>query len=99
MHAHVYRYVVTFWKESTSNPLFVTEDYYFLSDLHHHIYYGMALTLEEIWDKQTRGHPILPLRSTGRWDVIYADGWMFEYSAFERSHNKTSCDLQHYIVE
>ena len=59
----------------------------------------MALTLEEIWDKQTKGRPILPLRSTGRWEVIYADGWMFEYNEFERSHQKTPCDRQDYIAE
>jgi hypothetical protein len=68
-----------------------TDDYYFLAELHHELSYGMATTLEEIWDKQQKGLPILPLLNTGQWQVIYANEWKFEYNVYERSENKTSC--------
>jgi hypothetical protein len=51
----------------------------------------MATTLEEIWDKQQKGLPILPLLKTGHWQVIYADQWIFQYDVYQRWENKTSC--------
>lgn len=73
---------------------FGTEDHYFRLDMHHQIYHGMVTTLEEIWDKQAAGEPILPLHNTGMWQVIYADGWKFEYDGYERTHEKKSCDIK-----
>lgn len=66
------------------------EDHYFMLDMHHRVFYGMAMILDEIWDKQAKGLPILPLHNTGKWEMIYANGWMFEYQGYERSHNKCS---------
>jgi hypothetical protein len=60
------------------------EDYYFKLDMHHQIFYGMAMILDEIWQSQTRGLPLLPLHYTGKWEVIYADSWRFEYDGYER---------------
>ena len=72
---------------------FFSEDHYFRLDMHHQIYYGMATTLEEIWDKQERGVPILPLHNTGRWEVVYAGDWKFEYDGYQRTHEKKSCNV------
>lgn len=68
-----------------------TEDHYFRLEMHHNMYYGMATILEEIWDKQEKGLPILPVKNTGLWEVVYADGWIFEYEGYKRSAIKMKC--------
>jgi hypothetical protein len=71
------------------------EDYYFKFDMHHQIFYGMAMILDEIWENQAKGLPLLPLHNTGKWEVIYAgandnaDSWKFEYDGYERK--KKAC--------
>lgn len=62
--------------------------------MHHQIFYGMGLVLAEIWDKQAKGLPILPLKNTGKWEVIFADGWRFKHENYEREKNKKSCGLK-----
>lgn len=74
--------------------LFKSEDHYFRLDMHHQIFYGMGLVLSEIWDKQAKGLPILPLKNAGKWEVVYADGWRFKYDEYERSKDKKSCGLK-----
>ena len=66
--------------------------------MHHQIFYGMGLVLAEIWDKQAKGLPILPLENTGKWEVIYADEWRFKApNGYERSKDKKSCGLKKWI--
>jgi hypothetical protein len=60
------------------------EDYYFKLDMHHQMFYGMAMILDEIWENQAKGRPLLPLHYTGKWEVIYAGFWRFEYDGYER---------------
>ena len=66
------------------------ENHYFMLDMHHQVFYGMAMILDEIWNKQAKGLAILPLHNMGKWEMIYANAWMFEYEGYERSHNKCS---------
>jgi hypothetical protein len=59
--------------------------------MHHNIYYGMAQILEEIWTKQEKGLPILPIENPGMWELVYADGWMYQYEGYKRSAIKKNC--------
>ena len=49
--------------------------------------------VEEIFTKQTTNATgnIMPLQNLGGWEVVYADGWMFQYNNYKRSKNKTGC--------
>ena len=80
---------------TTITTHYITEDHYFRLEMHHEIFYGMGLVLSEIWDKQAKGLPILPLENTGKWELIYADGWRFESpgEGYTRSTDKKSCGL------
>jgi hypothetical protein len=63
--------------------------------MHHQIFYGMGLLLSEIWEKQEKGLPILPLENTGKWELVYADAWRFEsQDGYERSKEKESCGIK-----
>jgi hypothetical protein len=65
----------------------------FRLEMHHNLFYGMGMILQEIWDKQVQGLPIFPLRNTGLWEVVYADGWRFETSNYSRWPDKKTCGL------
>ena len=67
------------------------EDYKFRLDMHTSLFDGMTDIIEEIWHKQEEGRPVLPLENTGNWEVIYADGWRYEYKDYKRSSNKKGC--------
>jgi len=81
------------WMIEAQDDTGLDEDHYFRLEMHHEIFYGMVLVLSEIWDKQAKGLPILPLENTGKWEVVYADGWRFAYEGYERSESKKSCGL------
>lgn len=82
------------WLIEAQDDTGMDEDHYFRLDMHHQIYYGMASTLEEIWDKQAKGEPIFPLTRTGAWEVIYADqGWKYQYEGYERPTQGKSCRI------
>jgi hypothetical protein len=51
----------------------------------------MAQILEEIWTKQEKGLPILPIENPGLWELVYADGWMYQYEGYKRSAIKKNC--------
>ena len=72
---------------------FFSEDHYFRLDMHHQIYYGMATTLEEIWDKQEEGESHFAPTQYQSWEVVYAGDWKFEYDGYERTHEKKSCNV------
>lgn len=52
--------------------------------MHHQLFGGMATILEEVWAKQEKGLPILPINNNGMWEVVYAGDWMFEYEGYKR---------------
>mmetsp|Transcript_462 Transcript_462/g.681 ORF Transcript_462/g.681 Transcript_462/m.681 type:complete len:503 (-) Transcript_462:38-1546(-) len=82
------------WMIEAQDDTGMDEDHYFRLEMHHQIFYGMGLVLAEIWDKQAKGLPILPLKNAGKWEVVYADGWRYKYDEYERSKNKKSCGLK-----
>jgi hypothetical protein len=68
------------------------EDYHFRVEMHDQLFSGMVGMIEDVWQKQEAGEPIvLPLENSGKWEVIYADGWRYTYSGYERSKNKKQC--------
>lgn len=67
------------------------EDYYFRLEMHGSLFNGMVDVLEEIGQKQEAGLPIMPLEKAGNWEVIYADGLVYQYDGYQRSKNKASC--------
>lgn len=69
------------------------EDYDMRVQMHDRLFRGMVDTLEEVWQKQELGEPILPLRNTGEWEIIYADGWRYQSNDYERSKNKKGCSI------
>jgi len=84
---------------------FMLEDNYFLLQKQHELWYGMGLTLKEVWNKQARGNQnILPLQTTGKWDLIAASNkktnskeldWKFDYKGYKRDTKKKDkkCNL------
>jgi hypothetical protein len=71
---------------------FMQEDYYFFLEKNHELFYGMALTLQEVWNKQLHEKPILPLQSTGKFQLIYAgDEWKYEYEGYKRPKRSKAC--------
>jgi hypothetical protein len=87
---------------------FLLEDNYFLLTKNHELWYGMGLTLQEVWAKQARSQSILPLETTGKWDLIVASNvaaasstkskgldWMFAYEGYKRDSKKKvkTCNL------
>jgi hypothetical protein len=67
------------------------EDYDFRVEMHDRLFRGLVDTMQEVWQKQENGKPLLPLENTGDWDVIYANGWKYTYDGYQRSKNKKSC--------
>lgn len=67
------------------------EDYYFRLQLNHELFYGMASILQELWGKQEVGLPLLPIENAGQWELVYADGWKFEYDEFVPEMPKATC--------
>lgn len=68
------------------------EDYYFRLEMHASLFNGMVDILEEVWQKQEEGtRKLLPLEGAGNWEVIYADGLVYDYAGYERSNDKASC--------
>jgi hypothetical protein len=67
------------------------EDYYFRLEMHGSLFNGMVDVLEEIGRKQEAGVHVMPLEKSGNWEVIYADGLVYQYDGYQRSKNKASC--------
>jgi hypothetical protein len=70
------------------------EDYHFRVEMHDQLFSGMVGMVEEVWRKQEAGEPVLPFESSGKWEVIYADGWQYTYEGYERSKNKKQCSTK-----
>jgi hypothetical protein len=67
------------------------EDYHFRVEMHDQLFSGVVGMIEEVWQKQEAGVPVLPFDSSGKWEVIYADGWQYAYEGYERSKNRKQC--------
>ena len=68
------------------------EDYHFRVEMHDQLFSGMVGMIEDVWQKQEAGEPIvLPFENSGKWEVIYSDGWQFTYEGYKRSKDKKQC--------
>jgi hypothetical protein len=67
------------------------EDYHFRVEMHDQLFSGMVDIMQEIWQKQEAGEPVLPFENPGKWEVIYADGWQYTFEGYKRSKNKKQC--------
>jgi hypothetical protein len=70
------------------------EDYYFRLEMHASLFNGMVDVLEEVGFKQEHNQPLLPLKKSGNWEIIYADGQVYNYNGYERSNTKEWCNVQ-----
>jgi hypothetical protein len=73
------------WTDTTEDGEFealLLEDYYFLLEKKHTVYYGMIKLLMGIWDKQEKGENILPLKDTGMWELVVAQDWKYRYDGY-----------------
>lgn len=77
------------------------EDYYFLVQKNHELFYSALLILEELWGKQQQNHEQFVLQKTGQYQMIYAATESFKYK-FEDATNKkrrkklsSSCKVVH----
>jgi hypothetical protein len=67
------------------------EDYHFRVQMHDQLFSGMVDMIEDVWQKQEAGEPVLPFTNSGKWELIYADEWRYMYKGYERSKNKKQC--------
>lgn len=81
------------WFLEPQKGIGMDEDYKFRVELHDKVYGEVLDVLEEIWEKQEAGKPVLPLKNTGDWEIIYGDGWRYKYEGYERSKTKAGCQL------
>jgi hypothetical protein len=79
------------WFIEPQNGCGLDEDYYFRLEMHGSLFNGMTDIMEEIWHKQERGLPIMPLQNLGNWQILYGDGLIYRYDGYRRSENKASC--------
>jgi len=70
------------------------EDFQFRIDMHNSLFTGMIDVVEEIQESQERNDPIMELKNMGNWEVVYADGWQFEYPGYQRAKDKKGCELK-----
>lgn len=70
------------------------EDYYFRLEMHASLFNGMVDVLEEVGRKQEQKEALLPFENSGNWEIIYADGQVYNYDGYERSKTKEGCKVQ-----
>lgn len=72
------------------------EDHQFRVEMHNAIFTEMISATEEIWDRQEAGLPLRngDLRNHGDYEIVYNNGWMYEYEGYKRSKNKKSCSTK-----
>ena len=69
------------------------EDYNFRIEMHDQMFRSMVDVLDEVLVKQEKGENLLPLNKPGKWEVVYADGWVYKFDGYQRSKQKKDCDL------
>eukprot|EP00542_Grammatophora_oceanica_P015171 CAMPEP_0194042066 /NCGR_PEP_ID=MMETSP0009_2-20130614/13859_1 /TAXON_ID=210454 /ORGANISM="Grammatophora oceanica, Strain CCMP 410" /LENGTH=524 /DNA_ID=CAMNT_0038685765 /DNA_START=13 /DNA_END=1587 /DNA_ORIENTATION=+ len=71
------------------------EEFDFRVEMHRDLLRTMIAIVEEIQTKQETDAKanLLPLESLGGWEIVYADGWMYEYEGYKRvpQQEKASC--------
>jgi len=82
------------WFIEPQNGCGLDEDYYFRLEMHASLFNGMVDVLEEVGRKQEQNLPLLPLEKSGNWELIYADGQLYNYDGYERSKSKEGCKVQ-----
>jgi len=82
------------WFIEPQNGCGLDEDYYFRLEMHASLFNGMADVLEEVGRKQERNEDLLPLEKSGNWEIIYADGDVYNYDGYERSKTKEGCEIR-----
>jgi hypothetical protein len=67
----------------------------FRVDLYRRMLRPMINIVEEIAIKQEKDAQanLLPLKSLGEWEVVYAGDWRYRFEGYERSKNKKGCSL------
>ncbi len=71
------------------------EDFRFRVDLHDALFTQMIDATEEIWERQEKGLPVNnnDLVNHGDYEIVYNDGWIYEYKEYHRSKDKGGCAL------
>ena len=69
------------------------EDYNFRIQMHDQMFTTMVDVLGEVLEKQEKGENLLPLNKPGKWEVVYADGWVYKFDGYQRSKQKKDCEL------
>jgi len=69
------------------------EDYNFRVVMHDQMFRTMVDILGEILKREEKGESLLPLKQIGKWQVVYANGWVFNYDGYKRSKEKRDCSL------
>ena len=71
------------------------EDFQFRVDMHNSLFTEMIDATEEIWERQERGLPTdnKSLENLGGYEIVYNDGWMYEYEGYVRSKDKKGCEV------
>lgn len=61
----------------------------------------MARVLTEIWDKQSKGLPVLPLKDTGhQWQLLVAGNeWKYSYDGYARQSKTKKCRLDFQLAQ
>jgi len=70
------------------------EDHQFRVDMHNALFSQMIEATDEIWERQEQGIGLQNLQNTGGYEVVYNDGWMYEYEGYERNANKKGCQIK-----
>lgn len=71
------------------------EDFQFRVDMHNALFTQMIAATEEIWERQEQGLTLdnKSLINHGDYEIVYNDGWMYDYEGYQRSKNKRGCEL------
>mmetsp|Transcript_13023 Transcript_13023/g.19166 ORF Transcript_13023/g.19166 Transcript_13023/m.19166 type:complete len:522 (-) Transcript_13023:112-1677(-) len=69
------------------------EDHQFRVEMHNSLFTEMIDASYEVWQRQEMGLGLDNLQHTGGYEVVYNDGWMYEYKGYERNQNKKGCAI------
>jgi hypothetical protein len=73
----------------------IDEDHQFRVDMHNSLFTGMIDVTEAIWERQERGLSLKNkfLEQLSNYEVVYNDGWMYEYKGYRHVKNKKGCEI------
>jgi hypothetical protein len=63
--------------------------------MHNSLFTGMIDVTEAIWERQERGLPLdtKTLEQLSDYEVVYNDGWMYEYNGYKQVEDKKGCEI------